>query len=245
MKVQEKCSSFDRIVRGVFIGTILGLIGAILIGLVIDHFRKKKEIVKTVFIDGAEASVTDFNGQDFSENILRFHVKANSDSEDDIELKYAVRDEILDVIGEDIADCNTKEEVVKYLEDNINIISDLAQEIVYSKGYGYDVNTQVEELFFPMRQYGEIVIPAGLYEALNVDIGEADGENFWCLLYPTLCYPIDSAAVVSRNGEEEIARELSAEEYEKLFVNQDISNADVEIRFKLIDWLQNTLFNLF
>lgn len=245
MKVQEKCSSFDRIVRGVFIGTILGLIGAILIGLVIDHFRKKKEIVKTVFIDGAEASVADFNGQDFSENILRFHVKANSDSEDDIELKYAVRDEILDVIGEDIADCNTKEEVVKYLEDNINIISDLAQEIVYSKGYGYDVNTQVEELFFPMRQYGEIVIPAGLYEALNVDIGEADGENFWCLLYPTLCYPIDSAAVVSRNGEEEIARELSAEEYEKLFVNQDISNADVEIRFKLIDWLQNTLFNLF
>lgn len=245
MKVQEKGSSFDRIVRGVFIGTILGLIGAISIGLVIDHFRKKKEMVKTVFIDGAEASAEDFKGQDFSDNILRFHVKANSDSEDDIELKYEVRDEILDVIGEDIADCDTKEEVVKYLEDNIDFISDLAQEIVYSKGYGYDVNTQVEEMFFPMRQYGEIVIPAGLYEALNVDIGDADGENFWCLLYPTLCYPIDSAAVVSRNGEEEIARELSEEEYEKLFVNQDISNADVEIRFKLLDWLQNTLFNLF
>lgn len=225
-KVSSNFSAVERIIRGAIIGSIIGIIAAILIGYMIDFFKKET------------------NTTNISDDILRFHVKANSDSDEDINLKYDVRDEILNAISEDISKCDTKEQAINYLEENLDYISEVAQEVIYKEGFGYEVDANVQDSYFPIRQYGEMVIPAGIYKALNVDIGEAAGENFWCLLYPTLCYTIDSAAVVSKEGEEEIAREISVEEYEKLFINQDISGEDVEIRFKICDWLQNTLFNL-
>ena len=77
------------------------------------------------------------------------------------------------------------------------------------------------------------MIPAGFYQALRVDIGLANGENFWCLLYPTLCVPVEAGGVITRDGEKELKEELSEEQYDKLFVKKEVPRENIEIRFKL------------
>ncbi len=230
---------FGRVLKGALIGIVLGLLGGVLLSVVIDFFKRDSNKDE----NQAEYLVEDRTG--LEEKILRFHIKANSNSAEDIMLKYVVRDEVLNAIGKEISECDVKDEVEEYLEENLDYIEEIAQRMVYSEGYGYDVNAYVKEDYFPIRQYGEVVLPAGRYKALEIDIGDALGENFWCMLYPMMCFTMDSAAVISREGEENLRREISDEEYEKLFVKHDVSDMDIEVKFKLAEWLENTLFNLF
>lgn len=169
--------------------------------------------------------------------ILRFHVRANSDSTEDLVLKFLVRDAVLMEIGDELEGDFTRDEVLGYLRLNLDKIEEIAKEVIVREGYDYKVRAYISNDYFPIRQYGEIVLPAGNYQALRIDIGAAKGENFWCLLYPSVCYTIDSAAILSKEDEEEIAEVLDEEQYDRLFIQRDVEPEKIEVKFKFLEWL--------
>ncbi|MBE5953340.1 MAG: hypothetical protein E7257_04190 [Lachnospiraceae bacterium] len=170
-------------------------------------------------------------------NLIRFHVRANSNQEVDIALKYKVRDAVISCLEEGLTSCVTLDEAEDYLADNLELIKQVSEETLSKEGYNYAVRAYLTNDYFPMRQYGEMVVPAGFYQALRVDIGLANGENFWCLLYPTLCVPVEAGGVITKDGEKELQEELTEEQYDKLFVKKEVPKENIEIRFKLWDML--------
>jgi len=168
-------------------------------------------------------------------NLIRFHVRANSNSDVDIALKYMVRDKVLAEIEEGLKACETKDEAKEYLTENLELIKVVAEEALSEEGYNYSVKAYLTNDYFPIRQYGDMVLPAGYYEALRIDIGLANGENFWCLLYPTMCVPVEAGGVVTQDGQQEIKESLTPEQYDKLFVKKEVPEDKIEIRFKLLE----------
>lgn len=189
---------------------------------------------ESISLDGHES---DEMGDSLGDNLLRLHVRAHSNSQADIELKYKVRDKVLEAIEEDMSQCETKEEAVDYVIDNLDYIEEVSINALREENYGYPVKAYVTKDYFPIRQYGDMVLPAGYYDALRIDIGMAEGENFWCLLYPTMCIPEEAGAIITKEGKEEIREELTEEQYEKLFVERQVPEDKIEIRFKFIEWL--------
>ncbi len=169
------------------------------------------------------------------ENLIRFHVRANSNSDVDIALKYKVRDGVLAALQEGLSQCETRSEAMEYITDNLDSVKEISEEILSKQGYNYSVDAYMTNDYFPMRQYGEMVLPAGNYQALRIDIGLAGGENFWCLLYPTMCFPMEAGGVITKEGQQELEEALTAEQYDKLFVKKEIPKEDIEIRFKLFE----------
>ena len=235
-----------KLVRGSVIGIFLG----VSIGIIVTYGVRIKQIAEMrnssfAMVEQRGRDVVETNSDitygercdDLQDVVLRFHVKANSNSDEDIALKYAVRDAILNRYQDVLQSDMSREEVISFLEDNLVEIAQLAKNTMYGLGYAYDVKVYISHDYFPIRQYGELVFPAGYYDALRVDIGQAEGENFWCLLYPMMCYPLDAGAVVSNEDEENLKEKLSEEEYEKLFVKRDTEDKDVKIRFKFLEWL--------
>ncbi len=153
-----------------------------------------------------------------SDEVFRFHVLANSDSEADQELKLKVRNQILSYMKESMCDSSAvdfnRQDVKRWVSDHLNEIEQESMKVIYAEGYDYPVNAKVTECYFPDRRYGEVLFPKGYYEALRVEIGEACGHNWWCVLYPSLCFTDATCAVVSEEGEEKLQNVLDAETYE-------------------------------
>ena len=133
-------------------------------------------------------------------DFIRFHVIANSDSEEDQQLKLLVRDGLLKTINEGLAEETmaradtdqgtvylTIEQSKDYIQTNIPTIEKAAETIIAKEGYDYSVEAQLAATFIPQKTYGNITFPAGNYEALNVIIGDGGGQNWWCVLFPPLC----------------------------------------------------------
>ncbi len=246
-----------KIIRGAFIGGFLGIVLGMLISYTVHFYGKGKTIDPVNLVESAYVSVFNDEGvispdsaygggslnfnppecNDLEDVILRFHVKANSNSEEDIALKYMVRDAVLTHIGGELDGNVTRDEILSYIRLHLDEISELARETITKAGYDYDVNAYISNDFFPIRQYGDMVIPAGNYQALRIDIGDADGENFWCILYPMMCYTVDCGAVVSKSDEKKLESELSEEDYKRLFVDHDTGDNEVKIKFKFLEWL--------
>ena len=130
--------------------------------------------------------------QTISDKVLRFHVLANSDSEADQTLKLAVRDRVLQEYGDLLEACTSKEETLAALKNAQQEISETAEAEVLAQGYAYPVRVSLVREEFPFKKYGDLIFPAGVYDALRIEIGEAKGKNWWCVLYPQMCY-VDAA----------------------------------------------------
>lgn len=170
-------------------------------------------------------------------SVFRLHVIANSDSKEDQDLKYIVRDNILTYINEISKNASTKEEVIEIARNNIDTIKQIAQETVYENGYNYSVNIKIGNFAFPTKQYGDISLPAGFYDALRVEIGSASGHNWWCVMFPPLCFVDVSSGVVPEESKEVLQENLSYEEYNLLSENQN--NSDMNFKFKIVELFQN------
>lgn len=170
-------------------------------------------------------------------SVFRLHVIANSDSKEDQDLKYIVRDNILTYINEISKNASTKEEVIEIARNNIDTIKQIAQETVYENGYNYSVNIKIGNFAFPTKQYGDISLPAGFYDALRVEIGSASGQNWWCVMFPPLCFVDVSSGVVPDESKEFLQESLSSEEYSLLSENQN--NPDMNFKFRIVEIFQN------
>lgn len=172
--------------------------------------------------------------------IVRFHVRANSDSEEDLALKYEVRDAVLAELADGLKTVEDDGAALRYIMQKLPDIRQAARAVVDEAGYDYTISAYIVREEFPIREYGELVLPAGTYRALRVDIGAAKGENFWCMLYPMMCYTMDAGAVVDSEDAEKLAQALDEESYEKLFVKRDAKGDNVKVRLKILEWLQDT-----
>lgn len=124
--------------------------------------------------------------------VVRFHVLANSDSEADQHLKLAVRDRVLQEYGDLLTECENKEETLAALEQAQQMICETAAEEVTARGYDYPVRVSLVQEEFPFKKYDDLIFPAGIYDALRIEIGEGKGQNWWCVLYPQMCF-VDAA----------------------------------------------------
>lgn len=125
-------------------------------------------------------------------NVLRLHILANSDSNEDQALKLKVRDAVLLVSEEVFKGCRSEQEAVSAAKENINLFLKAAQDEIKNNGYAYSVLVEVKDTWFETRDYDSFSLPAGTYEALRIVIGNGEGKNWWCVMFPSLCLPTTS-----------------------------------------------------
>lgn len=160
--------------------------------------------------------------ESISDEVFRLHILANSNSEADQQLKLKVRDEIL-IAGEELfKGCNSVEEAIKVCSENLDFFQQAAQKCIAENGAVYTVKATVDKEYFNTREYEKITLPSGIYNALKIEIGEAKGKNWWCVMFPAICLPSVS--------EDEINEVLSEDEIK--LIN---SNNKYEIRFKIVE----------
>lgn len=174
---------------------------------------------------------------DIENSVFRLHVIANSNSEEDQNLKYIVRDNLIAYMNKLIDDQCSKEDVINIANSHKDEFYSIAKQTILNNGYNYDVTIEIGNYDFPTKHYGDISLPAGYYDALKVKIGDAKGENWWCVMFPPLCFVNISSGIVPDESKEYMKNELSNEEYELISNNK---SADIQFKFKLIEWLQNT-----
>lgn len=151
---------------------------------------------------------------ELAEEVFRFHVLANSDSEEDQALKMKVKEGVLSYMKEEIPESENVDKTKAWAKQNIDEIVDLSLQIILDEGYDYTVKAEVATSYFPDKSYGDITFPAGKYEALRIEIGEAKGQNWWCVLYPNLCFIDAVHAVVPDTGKKELKRVLEEDTYD-------------------------------
>ncbi|NLY86794.1 MAG: stage II sporulation protein R [Tissierellia bacterium] len=147
----------------------------------------------------------------FKDHIIRFHIRANSDKEEDQDLKLKVRDEILKEMKEKFQGIKDIAESRRIIKDNMEEMKKITERIVAREGKDYEVNITLGEDNFPTRKYGNLVLPAGAYETLLITLGEGRGKNWWCVMFPPLCF-VDITHSVAYNLEEELDIELNEDE---------------------------------
>ena len=172
---------------------------------------------------------------DIADSVFRLHVIANSDSKEDQDLKYLVRDNLLSYMNEICSNCKTKQEAIDIVTENKDKFEEIAKSTIKEQGFSYDVRINIGNFEFPTKNYGDISLPAGLYDALRVEIGEAKGQNWWCVMFPPLCFVDVTSGVVPEESKEVMEENLSEEEFALV---SDSSNNELQFKFKLIEFFQ-------
>ena len=194
--------------------------------------------------------LNELNYDDIKDKLIRFHVIANSDTEEDQNLKLKVRDKVVEALTEKLSGVESLEEAEEILEDNIDYVNQIAREVISSNNYDYEVNTMLSYENFPNKVYGDYVFPQGNYEAYRVIIGSGQGQNWWCVMFPSLCFVDESKSDVdSTNLKEEIENIEAKENKEDNKVEENTSDlnkednnkSDIKIKFKIVEVI-NDLF---
>lgn len=165
--------------------------------------------------------------------IIRFHVLANSDSREDQELKRKVRDSVGAYMQKELAGVDGAEESREIIERDLEKIVEEAEAVVKEQGYPYEVTASLARTEFPVKTYGAYTFPAGEYEALRVVIGEGAGENWWCVMYPNMCFQGSVYEVVDEEAGESLRQVLTTEEYEAV-----MEEGEYEVEFKWLSFLE-------
>lgn len=182
-------------------------------------------------------SYAEYISTDISNSVFRLHVLANSDSKEDQDLKYKVRDSLLNYMNSICNNCSNKEEAISLVEKNKDTFKQIALDTIHNEGYNYDVNINIGNFDFPTKTYGDISLPAGSYDALRVEIGEAKGQNWWCVMFPPLCFVDVSSGIVPDESKEILDENLTDEEFS---IISDTSNKNIQFKFKLLEFFNNT-----
>lgn len=151
---------------------------------------------------------------DLAKEVFRFHVLANSDSKEDQALKMQVKEAVLAYMRQELPESDNVETTKKWARANTGEIVQLAEQVIREEGYSYSVMVEVTTCEFPEKTYGDITFPPGEYEALRIEIGEAKGQNWWCVLYPNLCFMDAVHAVVPEQGKKDLKKVLEEDTYE-------------------------------
>ncbi len=156
-----------------------------------------------------------------AQEVLRFHILANSDSEEDQSLKMEVKEQVLEYLEANLPDGLDADGTKEWMRLHTDELERMASQVIAGSGMDYPVSAAVTTCYFPEKTYGDVTFPAGNYEALRIEIGAAKGHNWWCVLYPNLCFLDTVNAVVPEEGKEELKSVLTEEEYSQITAESD------------------------
>lgn len=170
---------------------------------------------------------------DIADSVFRLHVLANSDSSEDQALKYKVRDNLLDYMNSICSETTSKDEAISIASSHLDDFKKIAEDTILANGYNYTVQVQIGNFEFPTKTYGDISLPAGYYDALRVNIGEAKGQNWWCVMFPPLCFIDVSSGVVPDESKEVLKDSMDEEEF--ALVSESDENSEISFKFKILE----------
>ena len=158
---------------------------------------------------------------------MRLHVLANSDSDADQALKLDVRDAVLAQANTYLADCHSTQQAKEVLSQHLQPLADTAAQTIAQQGYDYPVKVSLERTYFPTKVYADFSLPAGEYQGLRVEIGQAEGHNWWCVVFPPLCF-----SSVSEQSEAALRSGLTEDDL-ALLTGEDQGYV---FRFQCLEW---------
>jgi len=195
-------------------------------------------ILLILYITISAVSYTNAVCTNIADSVFRLHVIANSDSDADQNLKYIVRDKVINYIKEISKTASSKDKIIEIAKNNLEEIENIAMQTIYEQGYNYSIQVNIGNFAFPSKQYGDITLPPGYYDALKIEIGEASGQNWWCVMFPPLCFVDVTSGIVPDESKEIMKNSMQEEEYELI----SEANTELKIKFKIVEVLQN--FNI-
>lgn len=165
------------------------------------------------------------------DSLIRFHVIANSDNEADQNLKLKIKNKVIEYLYDKLNNSQSLEESREIIQSNMSAVKNIASGIVKENNYNYDVNVELGRENFPEKSYGNIVLPQGNYEAFRIIIGSGEGRNWWCVMFPPLCFVDESKA--------EVKYDETEEKLEKQVDNCEKNK--VEIKFKIVEIIEDLI----
>lgn len=151
-----------------------------------------KRFIKSVCISTVICmiiSIIPFNARckNISDEVLRLHILANSDSKSDQALKLKIRDRVLKYTSPMYQNADNKRAAEKLTDINLQSIANIAKDEIVKNGYNYSVKAEIKHMYFDTRYYDKVTMPSGFYNALRITIGKGEGHNWWCVMYPSMC----------------------------------------------------------
>jgi stage II sporulation protein R len=137
---------------------------------------------------------------------LRIHVRANSNSSEDQNIKYIVKDEVVSYITPYATECTTKEKAIEVISGILTDIEGVCDGVLRENGFTYTAKASIREEVFPTRSYGDLTLESGLYDALIIELGTGEGDNWWCVIYPPLCFTSATTNVTYKSAIVEIIK---------------------------------------
>ena len=199
---------------------------------------KKQLIIFILFIIYILFSLFSYSNAvstDIQNSVFRLHVIANSDSKEDQNLKYKVRDALIEYMNFISKDVSSKEEAIRIANENKDKFYDITKKVISDNGFNYNINIEIGIFSFPTKTYGDISLPSGFYDALRVEIGNASGQNWWCVMFPSLCFVDVSEGIVPEESKKELQSNMDEEEYN--LISSD--TLEFKLKFKLVELLEN------
>ena len=170
------------------------------------------------------------------DKVFRLHIIANSDSAEDQNLKYQVRDNIISYMNNICKDASSKENAIKLAQKHIGDLKKIADYTIIDNGFSYTSTVEIGNYEFPTKKYGDISLPSGYYDALEIKLGSYYGQNWWCVLYPSLCFIDASSGILPESSKEELKNILPSEEYSLITEDTPTYN----FKFKLVELFSNS-----
>lgn len=216
----------------------------------IINFLKKSNLSKffiiflllAIFILLSANSYVNAVSSNIADGVFRLHVIANSDSVEDQNLKYKVRDALLNYMNSICSDVSSKEDAMNIASEHLEDFKAIAENVIYENNYTYPVSVEIGKYDFPTKNYGDVSIPAGIYDALRVKIGKASGKNWWCVMFPPLCFVDVSSGIVPNESKELLQENMSTEEYD--LITNSSNNSDLNFKFKIVELFENIKIKL-
>lgn len=205
-------------------------------GIFINYFMQE---------NGAKADFITYTDS-VADDILRFHIIANSDTQADQRLKLKVRDIVAESVANDLKreGINSKAEAMAYVSLHLNTYIEEAKSVIRDNGYNYAVSADIKKSWFPVKIYGRYIFPEGEYDALKLMIGKAEGKNWWCVLFPSLCVVDEAYQVMPDEGgisqeTAECGRTEMSGHGDTGTETQANEDAEVKIKFRFIEWIKD------
>lgn len=189
----------------------------------------------------SEAEKIENVSENYKEKLIRFHVIANSDTDEDQELKLKVRDAVIAYLQPKLAKSGSIEESEAIIKDEYDELEKISKDIISENGYNYEVKVGITLSNFPAKQYSNIVLPAGEYKALKIVIGEGQGKNWWCVMFPPLCFVDEDNGVIDKETDEKLREVLTEEEYDLIAQKDKKESSKVKVKFKIVEILEQIL----
>ena len=179
-------------------------------------------------------TVTAYSGSvqsDLQNNIVRLHIIANSDSDEDQAVKLRIRDTILREEGERVLAQN-KQDCIQKIKNDLPRIEEIANRVLAENGFHYSAKAVYGKFDFPKKEYKNITLPCGEYYGVRIILGNGEGHNWWCVMYPPVCMMSDSEAALSEKSKKVLKENLRGETYDV------ITGENIEVKFRVVEAVQ-------